>query len=786
ETEWIIWRARYDLAKTYNAWGEEKPEKYEDAITAVSALVNEIHERAEVSGNQALTDLLFAGWLERGKAMVGNAERLLKLAEEAREKDRKAMARDRTDQAKNGLRWAVERAQEISAQGETKWARNAKMHLDEWIEEGEELFDEEIQIRKDINAYMSEGWRAFEEEKYIKAIDKFQQAIRVGDPSVYGSTLIPEAWYKMGLSYYKLSAPEHTENKYNYYHEAALCFNEIVQHHSKAEFAADAGYYAMQLYGAIFDRTRKLADGSKRNEADKRFDGRRYYEALQKFSEEFPKDRRAGETIFQSAEIAREMEDYDRAAEIYASINQDHSEFYEARYRAGLCRYLQGLKIFEENEDDIPEEKVADLLQRAGDRYEDFIEWYDQNEDWLDSEGREMANRWVVRTKVSYGKMLVHRAWGETRDEAEGAERALDLLEDVEEEHFTDDQSEDLRDEYLPEAYFVVIQAHRRLEELREAEEFVDALVERYGEHEISARAARYLGYAYLQRRENLEEEEASETDIELAAQSAGEYLKTALDLDPDQTLEFYNDTALQLYDMEEYKQAIRILEAGLEQFPLPEDELPGEQHMLALTGIKDAYRKREEWQEVENTVERLLDIEEKENKRREEEGKKPRKNIAYRRDYALALEEQEKWKEALDYWREAKSLAENMEDERGERIQFDATTSIARCYAEMGGSDTRDRGYRVLAWYLLSNDEWLRDREWAEEVEEIFEEYFSDQFDDLAEYTFQLIQGDINLLREDTSREVIVGLVERHWADREEELEELLDEADVELGTTQ
>mgnify|MGYP006286242123 CR=1 FL=1 len=783
-TEWIIRRARLNLAQTYNEWGKKDPAKYEKADIAAAALTNEVYDRAMVTADPALVDMLYAAWLVKGEAQVGHAQLLMKKAQQAEKQGKRVLANQRRTQARRQFRSAVDSAKEISGRPDSRWARNAKTRLDEWLDLSEELFGERIAVRKDITTYTSEGWRLFEEKKYLECIERFQKAVEVGNPAVYGKTLIPESLYQMGLAYYKLSSPGHTQGKYNYYYEAALCFSRIVEHptYSKADFASDAGYYGMQLYGALFNQTRKRLEGGEPMEEAKKFDGRRYYRSLQSFSRRFADDPRASGTIFQSAEVARALEQYGDASEIYATIKQEHPSYYEAKYRAGLCLYLQALKLY--GQEDPEMERIAALLDDASGRYQDFIDWYDDNKDWLAGEQLQEVNRWIVETKISLGKLLVHRAWADARDAAQGAERALAVLEGIEGEHLTGSARSDLRAKFLPQAFFVTIQAYRRLDQLRQAEDFVDQLVERFGQHELSARAARFLGYAYLQRRQNLDDEGANETEIRLAARAAGKYLRKALELQPDQTLGFYNSTAAQLYEMEEYNETIRILEAGLERFPIEEGEKPKDTQLAALGGIKDAYRELEKWTMVQQTVERLLDIEDRLNEIRENQGQQPFKNVNYRRDYALALEKQNNWEDARKYWREAKGLSENMEGEAGRRLKFNSTLHLARCYAQMGGKKNVEHGYKVIAWYLLSNDDWLRNEQWAGQVKDLFANHFSHKFSDLGEFIIQLVEADINLLRQRTSRQAILDVKDRLVQKHQDRIDALIEKARVGLGT--
>ncbi len=783
-TAWIIRRSRLNLAQTYNAWGEKDPTKYEKADIAASALVNEVYNRAQVAGDQALIDILFAGWLEKGEAQVGHAKYLIKQAKKASEKGQKTLAQQRRNQARNQFRWAVNKANEISARTDSNWSRNAKVLFDQWLSLSKELLGKKIEVKKNISTYTAEGWRYFQEEKYFQAIEAFQKAIEVGNPAVYGASLIPESYYQIAVSYYKLSNPKHTEGNYTYYYEAATCFDKIVDDYPKAKFAPDAGYYGTQLFGSIFDKTQKMVKQGALPESAEVYDGRRYYEALRDFSQQFPDDPRARDTVFQSAEVARALEQYKDASEIYAKIKQEHPNYYEAKYRAGLCRYLQALKTYEEAGDKPPLKKISKVLGRAVDRFSDFIEWYDQNKEWLAAEQVPVVNRWVARTKITFGKLLVHEVWTESRDQKEGAKRALKMLKDIEKEHFADVDDEEFREQYLPEAFFVTIQSYRRMGQLRKAEKFVDGLIERFGKNQIAARAARLLGYAYLQRRDDLEEKGAE--GAEWAASRGGHYLREALKLEPDQTLEFYNGTAMALIDMEEYKEAIKVLEDGLERFPLPENKIPRDAQLAALTGMKDAYMELEDWRMVEQTLGRLLDIEKQINEKREKQGKSAAKNINYRADYGLALEKQKKWEEALDYWRDAKGLADEMQGDGAAQLKFKCAYHLARCYAQIGGADNLEHGYKIMAWYLLSNDDWLRNKKWAEKVEQLFVDHLDDHMSDLAQFTYQLVGANVNLLRKPVSKKVIVDMTEKHWPDRQDQLDKLLERAHVEEATGQ
>jgi len=781
DTVWTIRLARYNLAQTYNDWGQ-----YEKADVAAEALISDVYPEmvARQGEDPDLVDAYFAAWLEKGRALVGHAKELMAKAQEAEKKNQGVLAEERRRQARRDYLLAVQKAREISAHPTSRWARNAKMLLDKWIEESEVVYGEghRIPLAPDINTHMSEGWRLFKEGKYLECIAAFQRAAMMGDPAVYGRTLIPEAWYQMGLAYYNLSMPEHTGGTYNYYHEAALCFGHVAERYPKAAFAADAAYYAQQLRGALFEQTRQIVKQGGLPRSALVYDGRRYYRALQRFSLAFPRDPRSRGTLFQSAELARTLEQYEEASDIYARIKQEHPRYYEAKYRAGLCLYLAALKLYDESPEP-PLKRIGTLLDGAARRYQEYVDWFANNRDRLGGEQLQQANRWVLQSKIAYGKLLVHEAWGKTHDAAEGARRALQVLAAVEQEHLGQGVGAELKERYLPEAFFVIIQAYRRLGQLEQAERFVNGLVERFGEHALSSRAARLLGYAYLQRRKELQEQNAPAGDVELAARKAGRYLQKALELDPEQSLAVYNDTAGELYRMQEYRQAERILSAGLQRFPLREGEAPTRPQLVALTALEDCYVALEDWQNVELYASRLLRIEREQNAERRRKGEPEARNVDVRRDYALALEKQGKLQEAIRYWREVKVLAERMEGEEGKQIKFTATLHLAASYARNGQVE---HGYKVMAWYLISTADWLRKAERAQSVEKLYDEFFQRRYPQLGETVMQLISADVTLLRDPHSRETIVGLFDRHWPQRRAALEEMIRKAQVPLRTGQ
>jgi tetratricopeptide (TPR) repeat protein len=235
---------------------------------------------------------------------------------------------------------------------------------------------------------------------------------------------------------------------------------------------------------------------------------------------------------------------------------------------------------------------------------------------------------------------------------------------------------------------------------------------------------------------------------------------------------------------MEEYTEAIDILESGLDRFPIEMEQIRGGQEVgraqiLALALMEDAFLELEEWDEVAEYAEQLLELEEIDNERNNTQVR----NIDYRVDYALAMEELDRWEKAVDYWREAKAIADKMEGEEGQAAKFRATIHLARSYAAQGG-DKVDHGYRIVAYYLFSDVKWLQQKSRADQVEKLFDDYFRDKWSDLSDYVMNLVETNLSLLRNPESKKVITGLVERHWPGQLGNLQKLIEEAEVELRT--
>ncbi len=820
-TRWDRRIARLYLAETCNEWGELDPEMYDRAVVSSDALITEVQREADATADADAMDMVFAAWIQKGKALVGSARHIARSARDALENGEELLGRERLRDARGRYQTAVDQVNEIADNPDTRWARDAREFIDDWIEESGEVLDEPIEVRPGITTYMAEGVSRFQEERYRDSITSFMKALEVGDPYVYGETLIPEAWYRMGLAYYYLSSPDRVSGNHNYYYEAALCFEKIARDHTEAEFASDAAYYGQQFYGALFQQTRALVERGRLTDFDLRADGQRYYSALENFNRHFSDDPRSDDLQFQAAEVARAIGDFEEAAEIYAGIMQEHYKYFEAKFRAGYSLYLAALDLFEKNEDDPPTDKIGELLVSAGERYSDYITWYENNKDFLDPEELETLNKWIVRTKVEWGRLLIHNVWVETFEADEGADKALTLLDGIENQHLEGPERQELRAEYLPDSYFIIIQAYRRKGELEEAEVFVDSLAEEYGQHDLSSSAAGLLGYAYLQRRQNLEEEDADRLDIDYAARQAGRYLSLSLELDPEQNMRVYIHTAAQLYEMDEFGEAVNIIQDGLERFPIDNalalleeggtgwnelvekgyisqsDLAEGEYeevelgdkiheivrvHMRAVESLAECYRAMEEWARVQDSAERLLNYERRINAATGQE----RRNIDYRRDYAIASEELELWQEAAGYWREVKTIAENMSQTgegetvaEGDKIQFEATVALARCHAEMGNIE---RGHNVLAWYLLSSGGWLRKPEWGQKVQDLYDRYFQDSLADLEDLVFQQVEADPNLLRVPESRQLIVNMVDSYWPEREDQLKRSIEAIEAEI----
>ncbi len=734
-TAWILRRTRLSMAETYREAG--KPDK---AMVTAEVLIGDLRYRLSVRRDRQTIDMLFAAQVEHARALVERAIRRMKKGERGA--------------AVSDYQQAVNTVSEIAANTRTRWSRNAKALLDRWVEQSGRILPRPIQVQPNVHTDLARGWRLWNEQRYAECIEAFRRAVRSADPQLYATTLLPEAWYKLGEAYYRLSRAEHTRGRYNYYYEAALCFERVAREYPDAEnnLAADAARMARDFYAALFEQARKMG-------RDMRYEGLRYRRSLEWFSSRFPEHPDAARALFQSAELARTLEQYEDAARIYSDIKKDHPGFYEARYRAGLCLYLEALRRYEAGPSS--PERVGQLLEQAAQRYRDYVNWFADNRTYLGAGELEEANRWVAKARLALGKMLVHDVWGYALDEAKGAEGALELLSQFRQDHLEGGGRSEMRDELLPQAFMVRIQAYRRLGRLKDAEKFVDAIVEQYSRHRLSSQAASLLGYAYLQRRRELLERDGDQNLADEASRKAGVYLQKAVDLNPAQHLAAYLDIAGQLYHGENYEQGLKILRTGLERIPVTGGQ-PTRDQLSVMEAVATGYREMEDWENLERQARKLADIQ-------------PR-NVDYWMDLALALEKQEDWPEAIEAWRAAKAGSGTARD-----AEFRATIHLARCYALSGQAD---HGFRVLGWFLMSGSDWLQDPEQSGEVVEVFEECYPDRFGKLGGFALQLVAENVNLLRKPQSSRFIRKLITEHCVELRGQLEALQRRAEVELRT--
>lgn len=747
-TVWILRRARLDMASAYLAWG-----KAERALITAEVLISDLRSSVEDGASPRELAMLQAARLERAKARVAWAGELMTKAAEYRKKGSKKMAARAQKKAVGNYRQAVQTASDIAEDPSTRWSRNAKALLDVWVAQSGKILPEPIKVKPSVHTYVARGWKLWQERKYSQCIEEFREAVKVADPKRHGATVLPECWYKMGQAYYNLSDTSHTGGLYNYYCEAMLCFTHAAEAYAMADpkIAAAASRMAKEFAGAIFEQRRKEG-------GDLTYEGDRYYRALQHFGERFPRHPDAPRAMYQSAELARTLERFRQASEVYASINEENSYYFEARHRAAFCLYMQALKQFEAAPED-SKKPVGDLLRLAGEQYREFMEWYADNEDLMGPRKREDANRWVSESKLSLGKMLVHDVWCFALDAKEGAQKALELLDGFEDAHLAGDARKGIRDRLLPEAFLVHIQAYRRLDQLAKAEAFVDAIITQYTKHQLSSRAAALLGYAYLQKRKELEGQRAESRRVKDAGKKAAHYLGKALELSPQESLAVYLAVGRELFLTGDYEQSVNILKGGLKRFPARRGR-PDKMQLAAMATIEEAYLKTEDWKNLEFYARKLHRIE-------------PR-NIDYLMDLALAFEKTNRFPKAIEHWRKAKRGAGTARE-----AEFKATVHLARCYAK---SKQPDHGFKIMAWMLVGSSRWLARPEWTTAVREVFDECFPSRYGDLADFVLQIVSEDLNVLRVPQSRKAVEALIHEKAPGKMPQLRELLRKAEAGL----
>jgi tetratricopeptide (TPR) repeat protein len=728
-TKQLLRLAHYNLATTFNAMGGT--ENAEKARVEVSLLLTDLdREPGGLEGR--MRDLRMAAMLEEAKA-------LLTLAEQARakwvafERAGKKLEAKRNERAcRTFFMQARDTVQDVADDRESPWRRNGEQLLADLQERSKQILGEELKRRETIHTFMSRAYqsmadadKALGEQKLneaykaiVSARRGFEDAIRAGNPRLYGRTLIPEAYYKIAEIYYimpKYIPAEEKDRNIHYYYEAGTVFGELAFEYPEADkdLAAQSAYASQQFFGALFNQRRKA--GVVTND-----DAQRYSRALSLFAQRFPEHPAARRAKFQSAELYRTSGDYVRAAETYATLKIEDPGFLEGMYLSGFCYWMEALRRFEQA-GATSTAGAKEAAEKAVGRYEAYLTWFAENRNRVGTQMLWQANRSAARTRLSLGKLYIHQMVREP-------DKALAALADVESENMALDKDLVKRlgvkeekpswaDQMLPEVLFVEISAYRLKDDLPAAEAKVREIFKRYGPHPHSVTAARLLGLAYYEKRTELEKTKPEAKDqIAFYTQKYAEWFGESLKYDPDQSLDAYVELAKGLYQLKQYDEATRWIEQGRKRFG---DKINEAERQRLVAMLEQIALQQKNWKGVVEWAGWLLKQPQNENA------------IDYWRDLAEAYEQLGYWDYALPCWRRVKYIAENAEGEQYKDEQDEAVVRLARVYCKKKKPDPK-RAFNIVMWAIHSDLNMLRRQAIRQSVIELFEKQLPDKMGEL------------------------------------------------------
>jgi len=716
-TKKLLRFSRYNLAMTYNSMGGK--ENAEKARLEISLLLSDLDREQRLE--KSMRDLQLAAALEDARA-------LLALAGAAREKwlaseklKKKKEAKDFKDQCTACFMRAKTLAENVARDRKSHWRRNGERLLAEIMGSSKEVLGKELPRRLTIHECMSQAQRLLDEKKLLEAKAQFEKAIEVGNERLYGRTLIPEAWYKIGLIYYQLPKylpASEVDTNYSYYYEAGTVFEHIAKDYPDADgnFAAEAANTAQQFFGALFKARKKM-------QKPVRLDAERYYRALALFANRFPEHPAARFAKLQSAKLAMNVGNYTEAGSIFESLKMDDEGFLEGSYMAGHCFWIQALKEYEENGGKAAS-AVIENAAKALAGYGRLLEWYTEYRTKLSTERLFEANRWVAKTKVAMGKLYVHPASGRIED-------ALAVLRNFEDEHVKTDRelmgrlrrkpaAEPWKDGILPEMLFVRISAYRLKNDLAAAEREAEDIFKRFGSNPISVTAAKLVGLAYFQEREKLlKKEPADERKIQEYTTKYSRWFGIAIEKDPDQSIGAYVSLAAGLLDLKEYNEAESILIKGKTRF---KEGISKEDEQRFLTLLQMIAVKKEDWEAVKVRTNALL------------AEKRNRYSIDYWRDLATAYENLGEWDKSVTCWRRVKYITENAKGEQYLEAKRAAIIRLANAYCHLPKPD-KDRAFRIVMFAISGDEGMMRTAPSRDMVLKFFKENLPDKTQALEPY---------------------------------------------------
>ncbi len=564
-------------AECYNA-----ARRYEDAVKTVSVMLGRewpdlLKEKAPVA---------LAARLEQAKALVAMALRARGQAASYRKQKRTAEAKKAEATAKRRLDGAISNAREVAAAGGV-WGNTARDLLAKWSKLAGK------KVKRTAEQALIEAVTLYNAKKFKECIGPLREAVRLAQlPKDKG--LVVQAWMRMGAAYFNLQRP----------YEAALCFGYAPRKLGADAVKADVAYYHVQLMAQLYQQHKS------------KYSGRRYLEALQFFGRTYPKDPRAATMQFMAAEIARDQGEYADAAIDYALIPPSNEHYEEAAYLAGVCNWLECLKLYEKNRD-----KALAFARKAEKALAGFLKWARELPK-IEPARVGKGEPWVAKAEVDLAEIYVHPA-------IKKPERALAVLKDFSRRH---PKHRDL----LARVEYARLRADRQLGRMADAEAAFARMAKADPKFPHLSMAARLIAQGYFEQWEQAKKAKLAKAEVRRRGDKAAAFLLKILAANPSQPLNDYVWIGASLYKLGRFKEAADVFNKAIARYE-PKLGAASDEMVSVRRSLAECYLALKDFGRALKLVQEMV--------------KREPKVVDYRKDLATCYEKSGLPQQALKEW---------------------------------------------------------------------------------------------------------------------------------------
>ncbi len=567
----------FSQAECYNAAG-----RYQDAVKTVSVMLG--REWPDLLADKHPVAL--AARLEQAKALIEMAKRSQKEAAKFTKQKKADEAKKAKAVADRRFKGALDNARQVAAAGGV-WGNTARELLAKWSKLAGQ------KVKRTAEEALTEGVTLYNANKFKQCIPVFQEAVKMAKMPK-DKPLVVQAWMRMAAAYFNLN------RKY----ESALCFGYIPRKFGAGAVKPDVAYYYVQLMASLYQ------------EKSTKYSGRRYLKALQFFGRTYPKDPRAPTMQFMAAEIARDQGEFGEAAIDYALIPASNEHYEQAAYLAGVCNWLEFLRLYETNKD-----KAMPYARRAEKVLAQFLAWAKQLPK-IQPERVGKGAEWVAKAKVDLAEICVHPAVAKPQ-------KALDVVGT-----YTKDYPD--KTDLFPRVYYARLRADRQLGKMPAAEAEFVRLAKADPKFPHMSMAARLIGQGYFEAWEKAKASKLAKAEVAARANKAAGFLQKIVTVKPDQPLNDYVWIGASLYKLDKFADSADVFKKALARFE-PKLGADSDEMVSIRRSLAECYLALKDFGAALKLVQEMV--------------KRDPKVVDYRKDLALCYEKSGMPRDALKEW---------------------------------------------------------------------------------------------------------------------------------------